>query len=143
MSAPGEPALVQAASRPLVYYGWVNVVMGALAMTATLPGRTHGLGLITKPLLDDLQMQEQVFSSLNFWAILLGTLFAWPIAWLIDRWGTRLVGGGDRARITAMTNALQLLGSARKLRALADPIVCALSTVCGADRKTSVKSPRF
>ncbi len=72
-------------SRWPFYYGWVNVVMGALAMTATLPGRTHGLGLITKPLLDDLQMPEQVFGYLNFWSILLGTLFAWPIAWLVDR----------------------------------------------------------
>lgn len=59
-----------------VYYGWVNVAMGALAMTATLPGRTHGLGLITKPLLEDLQMPEQVFSFMNGSAILLGTLFA-------------------------------------------------------------------
>ena len=30
------------ASRWPFYYGWVNVVMGALAMTATLPGRTLG-----------------------------------------------------------------------------------------------------
>src|SRR5262249_40994658 len=83
-----------ATGRPrLIYYGWVNVVMAALAMTATLPGRTHGLGLITKPLLEDLHMPEQVFSYLNFWAILLGTLFAWPIAWLIGMWGTRIVGG--------------------------------------------------
>src|ERR1700722_15385996 len=77
-----------------LYYGWVNVLMGALAMTATLPGRTYGLGLITSPLLDDLQMSEQRFSALNFWAVLLGTLLSWPLAWLVDRWGTRLVGGG-------------------------------------------------
>ena len=32
------------------YYGWIHVVMAAWAMVATLPGRTHGLGLITKPL---------------------------------------------------------------------------------------------
>lgn len=89
------------------YYGWVNVVMGALAMTATLPGRTHGLGLITKPLLEDLGMREEVFSYLNFGAILLGTLFAWPITWLLDRWGTRLVGGaillGLGASVAAMS----------------------------------------
>jgi MFS family permease len=80
-------------SRGLLYYGWINVVMGALAMTATLPGRTHGLGLITNPLLIDLRMSEIDFSYLNGFAILFGTLVAWPIAWLIDRWGTRLVGG--------------------------------------------------
>jgi MFS family permease len=81
--------------------------MGASAMTATLPDRTHGLGLITKPLLDDLQMPERDFSRLNFWAILLGTLVAWPIAWLIDRWGTRLIGGaivvGLGASVVAMS----------------------------------------
>src|SRR5437763_1788659 len=38
------------------YYGWVNVLLAALAMTATLPGRTHGLGLITRPLLEDMQL---------------------------------------------------------------------------------------
>ena len=36
-----------------VYYGWTVVALAAVAMAATLPGRTHGLGLITKRLLDD------------------------------------------------------------------------------------------
>jgi len=101
------PAPAVSSPRRPIYYGWVNVVMGALAMTATLPGRTHGLGLITKPLLEDLQMHEQVFSYLNGWAILLGTLFAWPIAWLTDRWGTRVIGGsviiGLGAAVAAMS----------------------------------------
>lgn len=35
------------------YYGWVMLILAALAMTATLPGRTHGLGLIVKPLTED------------------------------------------------------------------------------------------
>jgi MFS family permease len=34
-------------------YGWVIVVIAALAMVATLPGRTHGLGMITERLLAD------------------------------------------------------------------------------------------
>ena len=79
-------------SRTLIYYGWINVVMGALAMTATLPGRTHGLGLITKPLIGDLRIEEQDFSNLNFWAILLGACMAWPVGRLVDRWGTRVIG---------------------------------------------------
>jgi MFS family permease len=83
----------QAIRRPFDY-GWVNVALGALAMTATLPGRTHGLGLITNSLIEDLGIKEQEFSELNFWAIMLGALLAWPIGWLIDRWGTRAVGGG-------------------------------------------------
>jgi MFS family permease len=75
-----------------IYYGWVNVFIAALAMTATLPGRTHGLGLITRPLLEDLRLDEETFSFLNLAAVLLGSLLAWPAGWSIDRWGTRLVG---------------------------------------------------
>ena len=74
-----------------VYYGWVNVLLAALAMTATLPGRTHGLGLISKPLLEDLKIGASRFSLFNFWAVILGSLFCLPIGKLIDRWGTRPV----------------------------------------------------
>ncbi len=74
-----------------IYYGWINVLLAALAMSATLPGRTHGLGLISKPLLADLQLSESRFSLFNFWAITLGSLTCLPIGKLIDRWGTRLV----------------------------------------------------
>ena len=31
--------------------GWINVVVAAIVMLATLPGRTQGLGLITEPML--------------------------------------------------------------------------------------------
>ena len=107
MTIQANAVLAPATSSGRIYYGWVNVVMGALAMTATLPGRTHGLGLITKPLLDDLNMPEQVFSYLNFWAIMLGTLLSWPSSWLVDRFGTRIVGGavavGLGAAVVAMS----------------------------------------
>lgn len=71
------------------YYGWVNVVMAAVAMTATLPGRTHGLGLISKPLLDDLAISESSFALINLWSTLLGAAFAIPMGLLIDRFGVR------------------------------------------------------
>ncbi len=35
------------------FYGWVIVVMSAVAMLATFPGRSHGLGTITERLVDD------------------------------------------------------------------------------------------
>src|SRR5438105_2662760 len=72
-------------------YGWVNLVVAAVAMSATLPGRTHGLGVITTPLLHDLVLQEVSYSVINFWAILLGTLLCLPTGPLIDRLGTRTV----------------------------------------------------
>jgi MFS family permease len=82
--------------RPLLrrlpfYYGWVNLLVAALAMTATLPGRTHGLGLITEPLRADLNMDRMLYSTLNFWAILLGAAFCLPGGRFLDRFGTRAV----------------------------------------------------
>ena len=45
------PALLKITRHP--GYAWVIVVVAALAMVATLPGRTHGLGMITERLLAD------------------------------------------------------------------------------------------
>jgi MFS family permease len=74
----------------------VNVAVAALAMTATLPGRTHGLGLIAKPLTEDpaLGVNELLFGTLNFWAILIGSALCLPAGRLLDRFGVRaaLVG---------------------------------------------------
>ena len=76
-----------------LYYGWTILLMASIAMTATLPGRTHGLGLITKPLTDDLALgvNEAAFSHLNFWAVLIGSAICIPTGRAIDRFGTRLV----------------------------------------------------
>lgn len=71
-------------------YGWVIVVVGALAMVATLPGRTHGLGLITEPLLKDLRLDRVVYAQINLWATLVGALFCIPAGWVLDRFGLRL-----------------------------------------------------
>ena len=67
---PKPPAL---AARLPFYYGWVNVVVAALAMVATLPGRTQGLGLITEPLLQDLNLDRVAYAQINLWATLLGS----------------------------------------------------------------------
>ncbi|WP_254507244.1 MFS transporter [Anatilimnocola floriformis] len=73
------------------YYGWVILPIAALAMTATLPGRTHGIGLITAPLMKDLELTEVEFGWINLWSILLGAAFCWPIGRVLDRFGTRIV----------------------------------------------------
>jgi MFS family permease len=74
-------------------YGWVIVVVGALAMVATLPGRTHGLGLITEPLLRDLKLERVTYARINLWATLVGALFCIPAGWVLDRFGLRLSTG--------------------------------------------------
>lgn len=65
--------------------------VAAAAMVATLPGRTHGLGLITEPLLADLGLGRVQFAALNFWATLIGAAFCLPVGWMIDRFGVRTV----------------------------------------------------
>jgi len=72
-------------------YGWVIVPIASLVMLATLPGRTHGLGLITEPLLADLGMSRVDFAKVNLWATLIGAAFCFPVGWAIDRFGVRLV----------------------------------------------------
>jgi MFS family permease len=74
-----------------VAYGWVHVAVAAAAMIGTLPGRTHGLGLITEPLLRDTQLDRTLYANLNVAATLLGALFCWPAGVWLDRWGTRRV----------------------------------------------------
>ena len=73
------------------YYGWVNVAIAAAAMVGTIPGRTQGLGLITEPLLKDLQLDRVTFAKINVWATLIGGLFTLGVGRLIDRFGSRVV----------------------------------------------------
>ena len=86
-----------------VYYGWTVVALAAVAMAATLPGRTHGLGLITKRLLDDFpSISQQDFGVINFWATILGALFCLPCGWLCDRFGLRHVAGATTLALAAV-----------------------------------------
>jgi len=82
-----------AAGRARFYYGWVNVVVAAVAMSATLPGRTYGLGLIKEPLRADLGIGDLRFNLLNFWAIVIGAIVVLPVGRLIDGIGSRAVLG--------------------------------------------------
>ncbi len=70
------------------------IVIGAMLMTATLPGRTHGLGLITKRVIDDLGIDKVTFANLNFYATLIGAIFCLPCGWLLDRFGMARVAQG-------------------------------------------------
>src|SRR5687767_1347440 len=87
------------------YYGWVHVFIAALAMVGTLPGRTQGLGLITEPLLRDLQIDRVYFARINLWATLIGALFSIGVGRLIDRFGSRIV-----LTVVAVSLAFVVLG---------------------------------
>ncbi len=68
------------------------VFAAALAMAATLPGRTHGLGLITTRLLEEFpELSESGFARVNLVATLIGSLVCLPCGWLIDRFGLRSI----------------------------------------------------
>jgi MFS family permease len=71
------------------WIGWINVVVAAVIMLATLPGRTQGLGLITEPMLRDLKLDRVTYASINLWATLLGAAICLPIGRLFDRVGLR------------------------------------------------------
>src|SRR5947209_103762 len=88
---------------------WVHVAVAALAMVATLPGRTHGLGLFTEPILWTFSLGREDYGLLNLWATLLGGLFCLPCGWLIDRLGTRVVLAGVMAALGSVVIAMSRL----------------------------------
>ena len=73
------------------YYGWIVLIFAAVAMVATLPGRSVGIGLITEPLIADLGISRLDFAGMNFWATILGALFNLICGVTIDRFGVRAV----------------------------------------------------
>ncbi len=103
------------AGRVPFYYGWVNVAVAAVAMSATLPGRTYGLGLIKEPLRADLGVSDLGFNVLNFWAVVIGAACVIPVGRLIDRLGTRLVLAGVGAALGASVLLMSQAATEREL----------------------------
>jgi cyanate permease len=87
-------------------YRWAHVALAALAMIATLPGRTHGLGLFTKPIRHEFDIDFDSYGTLNMWATLVGGLFCFPCGWLLDRLGTRLTLVGVTAALGSTVLAM-------------------------------------
>jgi MFS family permease len=99
MSNPA-PTLSYDAPRPATAFalaGWLNLAIAALAMVATLPGRTFGLAMLTEPILRDLHVGHVAYGLMNLWATLLGATFALACGPLIDRLGARAVLAGTAA----------------------------------------------
>jgi MFS family permease len=107
---PGTEAHAQAPRRPA--WAWVHVAVAAGAMVATLPGRTHGLGLITEPLRADLHLGEVAYGAINFWATLLGAAFCLPVGWLLDRLGTRGVLAANLVLLGGVVVLMSRVGTA-------------------------------
>jgi MFS family permease len=116
------------------YYGWVIVACAAWAMTATLPGRTFGLGLITEPLLASFHLDRVTYSELNLMAVLMGAAFCVPIGAMMDRWGARpmltlvMVGLGAVVIVMSRTESPRVLATTLTLtRGLGESSLSVLS----------------
>ncbi|MEL6823052.1 MAG: MFS transporter [Calditrichota bacterium] len=73
------------------YYGWISLAIAILAMIATLPGRSVGIGLITEPFIADFGLERTAFTEMIFWATIIGASFALLVGPAIDRFGGRWV----------------------------------------------------
>src|SRR4051812_8021875 len=71
--------------------GAIMLGVAVLAMVATLPGRTFGLGLFTKSISKDFGIGDLSYGTVNCVATLIGALFCFPAGWSVDRFGVRPV----------------------------------------------------
>lgn len=103
----------------------LNVLMAALMMVATFPGRTQGLGMATEGILRDLSLDGHAYAQINLWATLIGGLFCLPVGYLIDRLGSRWVSAAIVASLgfvvwwmSNVTTASMLFGTVLLTRGL-------------------------
>ena len=89
----------------------LHIAVAAAAMVATMPGRTHGLGLITEPVLADLHIGRVDYGFINLWATLLGALFCLPCGWIVDRFGIRLTLTGVALSLGAVVVLMSRIGA--------------------------------
>src|SRR5437764_9155548 len=102
-------------ARAPFYYGWVNLLVAAAAMVATLPGRTFGLALLTEPMLVELHIGHVSYGLMNLWATLIGATFALACGPLIDRFGSRSVLAGTAALLCGSVLAMSRITGAQGL----------------------------
>ncbi len=105
----GLSAVAYASGSSALEWRWVHVGVAALAMVATLPGRTHGLGLFTEPIRKTFGLDTESYGLLNMGATLLGALFCLPCGGLIDRLGTRGVLTGVMAALGVVVMVMSQL----------------------------------
>jgi MFS family permease len=90
---------------------WMNVVVAAVVMLATMPGRTQGLGLITEPMLGDLKIGRVDYATINLWATLAGAAICLPIGRVFDTVGLKITTVLLTLALAAVVFAMSQLGS--------------------------------
>src|SRR2546429_480697 len=113
-SAPTIGYQVASVRVPL-YYGWINLLIAAAAMVATLPGRTFGLAVLTEPMLAELHVGHVSYGLMNLYATLIGATFALACGPLIDWFGSRAVLAGTAALLCGSVLAMSRITGAAGL----------------------------
>ncbi len=88
---------------------WPTLLIAALAMVATLPGRTNGLGVITESLLKDFALDRVDLATMNLWATLWGAVFCVPWGWLLDRCSAHAVLAGTLFALAGVVGCMSRL----------------------------------
>jgi MFS family permease len=95
------------------------VISAALAMGATIPGRTQGLALITQRLINDIHgLTIESFAWINFFGTLIGGLFCLPCGWLLDRIAPKYFALVTIAALGAVTIGMSRVQDATSLMIL-------------------------
>ena len=104
----------------------MQVIVAAVAMVGTFPGRTQALGIITESVLADFHLTPSEYATISLWATLFGALAAIGLGQLIDRCGVRLV-----TTLLALSLGLTSIGLARAHGVAALAVLLTLSRALG------------
>lgn len=85
--AEPEPAAAPATELPRLL-SWTNLVAAAVVYVVSNPGRTHYLGTITEPLLQDFGLSRTAFGAMNLWATMVVAALSFGFGTVIDRLGS-------------------------------------------------------
>ncbi len=80
-----------APSRSPIFYGWAIVVTSTLALLASIPGQTMGVGVFTDQLINSLQLTRTQLSTAYMLGTIASSLMLPYAGILIDRFGSRVV----------------------------------------------------
>jgi hypothetical protein len=88
---------------------WINVLVAAMAMVATIPGRVYGLALITEPLLHDFDISRTTFGMINLWATLVVAVLSVGFGTVITRFGMKYTHLGLMVTLAGATALLTVV----------------------------------
>ncbi|WP_020474277.1 MFS transporter [Zavarzinella formosa] len=89
---------------------WVNLFAAGVIYVCTNPGRTHGLGVITEPLLKDFEISRATFGQINFWATMVVAALSFGFGTIVDRLGIRRSAWTLTALTAAATALMAIAG---------------------------------